>query len=108
MSKKSIINILPKAWEDYENLDDSLLYEVDLYLSEIENNRFFGQPLQDKNGRDLSNCRKVYFNNYKHRIVYFIDSDGIVHISNIVAIGARANEEVYIVAHERLQTLEKK
>lgn len=105
MSKKSIINIIPDAWEDYESLDDSLLDEVEEYLSILEDNCFFGQSLQDKNGKDLSNCRKIYFNNYKHRIVYFIDSNGTVHISNIIAIGARADEEVYIVAHERLQSL---
>ena len=105
MDKSCKVNILPDAWEDYENLDDSLIDEVEMYLTKLENNRFLGQPLEDKNGKELSNCRKIYFNKAKHRIVYFIDSDGIVHISNIVAIGSRHNEEVYLLAHNRLKSI---
>ncbi|OSB07986.1 hypothetical protein B2H97_16080 [Paraclostridium bifermentans] len=105
MDRSSKVNILPEAWEDYENLDDSLIDEVEYYLTKLESNRLLGQALEDKNGKELSNCRKIYFNKARHRIVYFIDSVGTIHISNIVAIGPRANEEVYLLAHTRLQKL---
>lgn len=105
MDRSCEVRILPEAWEDYQNLDNSLIDEVEEHLTELESNRFLGQPLEDKNGKELSDCRKIYFNKARHRIVYTIDSDGTIYVSKIIAIGPRANEEVYFLAHNRLQKL---
>jgi len=59
-----------------------------------------GQLLGNKNGYDLSGCRKMYVDSKRIRIVYKIIDDRIV--IEIIAIGKRDELEVYKKASQRL------
>ena len=78
----------------------------DLEVGSIE-----GRPLQAlaKSG-DLSDCRKVYFgagSPPSHRIVYRVDDEdiGTVEILEVVAVEARSELYVYLLAAARLGRL---
>lgn len=97
---------------DLDNLSDSLFDECMTMIAKLEHNINLGKPLMNKNGRDLSDCYKIYFNNAKHRIVYRKKSQECYEILNvsevsepiaeIIAIGKRDAEHVYIEAAKRL------
>ena len=59
-----------------------------------------GHLLGNKNGYNLSGCRKMYVDNKKIRIVYRIIDDKIV--VEVVAIGKREDMQVYKNASQRL------
>lgn len=99
------------AKNDLLHLDDKVYAEYLAMEEELRNNIHLGQPLKDKNGKDLSDCFKIYFDNYKHRIVYRkkgIDFEvvGVEKvpgpIAEIIAVGKRDKEQVYIDACKRL------
>lgn len=57
---------------------------------------------------DLTDCRKVYFgltSEPTHRIVYRLDSSGIVEVIEVVAIEQRDEGYVYLLAAQRLARL---
>jgi len=59
-----------------------------------------GQLLGNKNGFDLSGCRKMYADKKRIRIVYRIVEQKIV--VEVIAIGKRDEMEVYKDASQRL------
>ncbi|MCF6309381.1 MAG: hypothetical protein L3J19_02740 [Sulfurimonas sp.] len=59
-----------------------------------------GSLLGNKNGYNLSGCRKMYADSKKIRIVYKMIEDTI--IIEVVAVGKRDNMEVYDKASKRL------
>ncbi len=96
---------------DLAALSDQVFDECMIMIKKLEKNIHLGQPLQNKNGKNLSGCYKIYFNNAKHRIVYRKISTGYeiiginkvtLPIAEIIAIGERNLEQVYETAFERL------
>jgi mRNA interferase RelE/StbE len=59
-----------------------------------------GVFLGNKGGYNLSNCRKMYVDNKKIRIVYRIEEERIV--VEVIALGKRDAMEVYKKASQRL------
>jgi hypothetical protein len=58
---------------------------------------------RDARTGDLSDCRKLYFDEARHRIVYRLyPSDDTPMEVEIIAVGPRANLDVYRRASERL------
>jgi mRNA-degrading endonuclease RelE of RelBE toxin-antitoxin system len=99
------------ADDDLDKLSDSLYDECMNMIDKLEKNIHLGKPLEDKNGKNLSDCYKIYFNNAKYRIVYrklnecyqiVGISESPKAISEIIAIGKRDAEQVYIDATKRL------
>lgn len=69
-----------------------------------------GQPLELlPSYGDLSNCRKIYFgtdgDTITHRIVYRGYPDGSVQVVEVVAVEARDEGYVYLLAAARLNVL---
>jgi len=60
-----------------------------------------GALLGNKNGYNLSGCRKMYVDKKKIRIVYTIREEMIM--VEVVAVGKRNDMEVYQKASERRQ-----
>lgn len=79
---------------------------IDL-ISHIKTGAEEGRPLDNHPGvGDLSDCRKVYFDDRegppRYRIVFRCLSEHEVEVVEIVAVGPRSNLEVYLAALERL------
>lgn len=68
-------------------------------FKKISSSPELGKLLGNKAGYDLSGCRKMYADKKRIRIVYTILNDQIV--VEIIAIGKRAEMEVYKDASER-------
>ncbi len=105
------IEFTDDARNDYLALPKNIQTECAEMINKLANNMISGQPLEDKNGRDLSDCFKIYFNNAKYRIVYRKDSSQIVtfqgiltneKIAEIIGIGERDMEKIYKVVAQRL------
>ena len=96
--------------KDFKNLDVHLQKECLYELKKLGNNIYLGQLLENKNGMDLSGCRKIYFNNAKHRIVYKIvdneiEINSIVYtgeVAEILGIGERDKQYIYKLIDERI------
>lgn len=105
------VQFLKQARADVERLatDDPQLAVLALHRArDLEVGRLEGEPLDDmaKTG-DLSDCRKLYFglgNPPSHRIVYRV-LDETIEIIEIVAVEARADMYVYLLAALRLGRL---
>lgn len=114
---KRYIYFTDEAQDDYDNLADELLEECKNKLIELSNNINLGQKLYNMHGRNLSDCRKIYFNNAKHRIVYRKVSQNELKITSIektdkkaaeiIAIGEREDQKVYDNAAKRLGRITK-
>jgi ParE toxin of type II toxin-antitoxin system, parDE len=63
-----------------------------------------GRPLEhNPQTGDLSDCRKLYFDNARHRIVYrLLPSERKPTTVDVIAVGPREALEVYEAAVERL------
>lgn len=91
-----------EAIAEYHALDGSERKYVDKALTRIaENGDVIGDPLESKRGLNLTGCRRVKLLKQGIRIVYRL-KDGEIEIVEIVAIGKRADEEVYKDAFRRL------
>lgn len=97
---------------DLQDLTDELFDECMLMISKLKKNIHLGQPLEDKNGKNLSGCYKIYFNNAKHRIVYrkldlrceiIVVGDVPKPVADVIAIGKRNVQQVYKDAFNRLK-----
>ena len=83
---------------------DELRREAAKFLLRLKRNPHLGQPLENRAAGDLSDCRKIYFNEARHRIVYrLLPNEHQPQRVEIVAIGARAHGAVYRSALERLE-----
>ena len=60
-----------------------------------------GTLLGNKNGYNLSGCRKLYVDKKKIRIVYRIVEERI--IVEVIAVGKREDMTVYALASERIE-----
>jgi len=109
--KKCTIVFTDKSKEDFTMLPKELIHDCLYQLEKLENNINLGKKLHNKNGKDLSSCRKIYFANATYRIVYreiedlctILEIEKVpTPIAEIVAIGKREGQEVYEIAADRL------
>jgi len=83
----------PEAKEELKNLNNSIQLLFTKKLKQVLNTPEIGIKLGNKNNLNLTDFKKVYFNNKKHRIVYEIIEDKIMIY--IVAVGKREEMDVY-------------
>lgn len=83
---------------------DALRREAAKMMLRLKREPFLGQPLRRHPVvGDLSDCRKVYFDSARHRIVYRLRPDEQAPTEiEIVAVGPRAALDVYTSAVRRL------
>jgi len=98
MTYKVVLKI--EADEELSKLSKREQLLVFKQLKKISNSPQLGQLLGNKNGFDLSGCRKMYADKKKIRIVYSIFKDEI--LVEVIAIGKRDELEVYKNASKRL------
>jgi mRNA interferase RelE/StbE len=92
----------PEAKKELVALNHSLQILFTKKLKQILHSPELGVSLGNKNNLNLTRFKKVYFNNKRHRIVYEILEDRV--LIYIIAIGKRADMEVYKKAHHRMET----
>lgn len=91
-----------EAIKEWHNLDGHQKKFVSKALQRIsESGATIGEALGSKHSIDLTGFRKVKLRKLGIRIVYKV---GMTHIeiTEIIAIGSRADEEVYQDAYERI------
>ena len=96
-----------EAAKDRDVLDYSLRVQVNKAIRKVAQNPLpkneggYGEPLGRKHGFDLTGYFKVKLQKAGIRIIYKLirDSDTM----KIIAISARADDEVYKIAAQRLQ-----
>jgi len=102
------ITFHPQARGDMMNLGSApLKLEATKFLLQLERAPLFGEKLGEhaKVG-DLSDCRKIYFDKARHRIVYrVLPNEKKPEVVEVSVIGARAELEVYTEAIRRLGRL---
>jgi len=92
--------IHPLAQKDMKALSKTQQILVLKQFKKLKNSPQLGDPLGNKNGYNLSGCRKLYVDKKRVRIVYKIVDNQI--IVEVIAIGKRDDMEVYQKASVRL------
>lgn len=107
MAQKFEITFIPKAAKEYKKIDGSVKKLVDIALKKMEERAdILGEDLiNKKSGAKLHGCRKIKFRDAGIRIVYRIVGDK-AEIVEVIAIGKRDDNEVYSLAHRRLQEMQ--
>jgi len=100
--KQMEVILHPHVEEDLGRLGTPVQSEALMWLDKLSQNPYLGQELQ----RELKGLRKIYMNKARHRIVYTINKQE-VHIL-VIAIGARKDSEVYRIAKQRMDSLNRK
>ena len=90
----------PKVDEDLKEFSHSQKRLIIKQFNKILKSPELGKLLGNKNGYDLSGCRKMYADNKQIRIVYKIVEEKI--IIEVVALGKRSEMEVYKKASQRV------
>ncbi len=90
----------PQADDDLGELSHMQKTLVYKQLKKISISPQLGQILGNKNGYDLTGCRKMYADKKRIRIVYRVIDDEI--IVEVIAIGKRDEMEVYSKASLRI------
>lgn len=83
---------------------DDVRREAAKMMLRLKRRPHMGQPLSvDARVGDLSDCRKVYFDEARHRVVYRLlpDEQAPTEVE-ILAVGPRADLEAYKAAARRL------
>lgn len=94
----------PEADEDFRQLPTpACKLEAAGLLIRLEDEPRLGLPLGDQPPGDLSDCRKLYFDERRQRIVYrLLPSERNPASADVIAIGPREALEVYELAVARL------
>ncbi len=100
------VNYLPEARKDMRDLDGSPRMLVRKAIEKVSQNPLptteggFGKPLGNKGGNDLTGFLKIKLRSAGIRVVYKVvrQEDEMI----IIVIGARADEEVYDIARQRI------
>ena len=90
----------PEAKKDIKQFNKSQQILLLKQFLKIKKSPELGKLLGNKNGYNLSGCRKMYADGKKIRIVYKIVNEEI--IIEVVAIGKRDDMEVYEKASSRM------
>ncbi len=93
-----------EAQEDLRNLGTSALkLEAAKFLIRLEGEPTIGRVLGPHEVGDLSDCRKIYFDGARHRIIYrLLPNEHTPTTADVIAIGPREALAVYVSAIERL------
>lgn len=103
MSTPTEVRLRDEAAEEFRNLPTGPKFEAAGLLLRLETEPRFGLPLGNQPPGDLSDCRKIYFDDRRLRIVYrLLPSTRNPVTAEIIAIGAREALEVYEIALRRL------
>jgi addiction module RelE/StbE family toxin len=100
--------IRPEANEDLRNLTStSAQWEAAKYILRLERQPYLGQRLEHlAQTGDMSDCRKIYIDERRYRIVYRLLPDEKEPAQvDVIAVGRRERLEVYIEAARRLGRL---
>lgn len=101
------------AYKDLLKLPANLIKDYKTTIERLKKKEISGKPLTCKNGKDLTGCYKLYFDDARYRIVYTIKTikyiDGSVkrqvQVIAVLGIGKRENEEIYNEVARRLGTM---
>ncbi|MDF1877660.1 hypothetical protein JHD47_07485 [Sulfurimonas sp. SAG-AH-194-L11] len=93
------IEVKEEAKKDLKEFDMSQQILIIKQFNKIAKSPELGKLLGNKNGYDLSGCRKMYADGKKICIVYKIVEEKI--IIEVVALGKRDDMEVYKKASQR-------
>jgi len=94
------VELKKEVKDDLKELSKAQLILVGKQFKKLSTSPELGQPLGNKNGYDLSGCRKLYVDKKRIRIVYKIIDDTVV--VEVIAVGKRDDMEVYQKASLRL------
>jgi mRNA interferase RelE/StbE len=96
---------LPEVEDDLKKLDGSQRILVLKAIKKVQQNPLpytengYGKPLGNKSENNLSGFLKIKLKSLGLRIVYKLQR--VENVMLIIVIGARADEEVYDIAHKR-------
>ena len=96
-----------KAESDLASLDNSQARQVRKVITKVSENPLpkheggYGTPLGNKQGYNLTGCLKIKLRKLGIRVVYRVIREN--EIMKIIVIAARADEEVYEIAADRLK-----
>ena len=92
------------AKADLRGLSQPLVVEAFNLMVSLKDAPLLGQTLgEHPDVGDLSDCRKVFFNHARHRVIYGVSPDEQnAKAVEIIAVGPRANLKVYYDAARRL------
>jgi mRNA interferase RelE/StbE len=102
-----IVEFIPEAAKDYQELDGSIKKHVNKKIDELAENPFLGEKLGHKYNIDLTGFYKIYVYGKKYRIVYRLLSPEKIEIIEIWGIGKRDKEEIYKIIGKRLRAKNK-
>jgi len=95
----------PEVSQDLTELgSNALRLEAIKFMVELREKPYLGQPLANlPETGDLSDCRKIYFDEARHRVIYRLlpDQKGPTSI-DVIAVGPREAAAVYTEAVRRL------
>jgi mRNA interferase RelE/StbE len=107
MAKKFEVVFIEDAKKEYNRLDGSVKKLVNISIAKMQERADeLGEDLTKKHGVNLIGCRKIKFRNAGIRIVYRIVGDK-AEIAEIITVGKREDNEVYNIAHKRLEELKR-
>ena len=107
MSKYWQVEFAKEAEKDRNGLDASSRQQVDKAIRKVSQNPLpkseggYGEPLGHKRGVNLTGLLKIKLRGLGIRVVYKIVRDD--EIMKIIVIAARADEEVYDIAANRIE-----
>jgi mRNA-degrading endonuclease RelE of RelBE toxin-antitoxin system len=97
--------IRPEAQEDIRNLPSTAIkLEAAKYILRLEHVPKLGLPLEDMpEVGDLSDCRKIFLDERRYRIVYrVLPNEDRPKQVDVIVVGPRELLEVYVEAVRRL------
>ena len=95
------VEFTSQARKDFSSLDNSQRLIVRKAISKVSKNPLpqseggYGKPLGNKHGNDLTGLLKIKLKSSGIRIIYKL-------VMIIIVIGMRSDEEVYDIAHKRI------
>lgn len=95
----------PEVSDDLKNLGSpDLIREALQYIVDLRNKPFLGRPLENlPHIGDLSDCRKIFFDEARYRIVYrLLPNEENPKTADIITVGPRAALGAYTTALKRL------
>lgn len=100
------IEFTTESLNDYLSLSEELQEICDEVLKKLSKNLNLGIQLENKDGKDLTDCYKLYFDEARYRVIYQKEFDKIkiecITKVKIIAIGERDKKRVYEMAALRL------
>jgi hypothetical protein len=99
------VAVRPAAKEDLRKLPFAVQVEAVKYILRLEKSApTLGLPLEHFHDvGDLSDCRKIYIDDRRHRVVYrVLPDEKNPKSADVIAVGPRKLKQVYVEAVKRL------